>query len=753
MRSKTNMANETGTAAAIPDNQDTELPGPSSSKHSRKKASNSARDAGQSSSVAMQSGPSSACLEAKTQTKLPKPKIDLRALFDYHFTRKQHRFRKRWNLMERKPSTSCRYVRKRPGRRRIPEDEQRKRMKERGIVFPFVERYYGRKHLPLKMVRQYEGCNFPRPSFKMADAPKRSRAPRAGKSHSAASSALTSRSKQGKQALPAKEASRAEEEDASGQQEALEKQIAKVQKASRIRSPVGETSPASHHSAVDLQDQEPGPSSRAMAQTWSSDAVEGDPTQHPAEGRPYGDLQGGFRAVPWQEQEDSRPGVEATFTPTAAGLRPAEPSELDIPVKIRLLVDRAIRKGISKGIQQLACHSSEVSEASVIPPREQVALLSERGSLIQEHVSPVVSAYAPSVSAAPSLARETEKWKSDMSEDEDLTPEIPEFAGLFKPTLFSRLLFKARNTANLKEADDEDSAVQPPMEPDGLFGEPTMRNEVVPSPRLFLKVVQKQLESPTSGLNPLSTNCRFFNVGPELTKSLQVPMVDAPVAALASTSTAPCDLEDVLKAEEERIEQSLQRSHQAAAWAVKASTAASFFTRTSLKWLKQLQDRIPNADIRTHQDLYKIVAAAEFTADATLDVVKFATKAIASSVVARRMCWLRNWQADGRRKWKLASSPVQGDKLFGEALDPFLVESKHKRKVLPSLYKRAENGPAPYFRHPSFRAESGSSFHQFAKSSYQCPEPPSDRSDKDRHQFLGKRPFQGGGSCLYRQQR
>ncbi|ETE62952.1 TATA box-binding protein-associated factor RNA polymerase I subunit D, partial [Ophiophagus hannah] len=156
MRSKTNMANETGAAAAIPDNQDTEIPGPSSSKHSRKKASNSARDASQSSSVLMQSGPSSACLEAKTQTKLPKPKIDLRALFDYHFTRKQHRFRKRWNLKETKRNTSRRYARKRPGRHRIPEDEQRKRMKERGIVFPFVERYYGRKHLPLKMVRQYE---------------------------------------------------------------------------------------------------------------------------------------------------------------------------------------------------------------------------------------------------------------------------------------------------------------------------------------------------------------------------------------------------------------------------------------------------------------------------------------------------------------------------------------------------------------------------------------------------------------------
>ncbi|XP_060542190.1 TATA box-binding protein-associated factor RNA polymerase I subunit D isoform X1 [Pantherophis guttatus] len=158
MRSKTNMANETETlaAAALPDNQVTEISGPHSSKHSRKKASNSAKDAGRSSSVAMQSGPSPACMKAESQTKLPKPKINLRALFDYHFTRKQHRFRKRWNPTETKPRTSRRYVRKWSARHRIPEEEQRRRMKERGIVFPFVEKYYGRKHLPLKTVREYE---------------------------------------------------------------------------------------------------------------------------------------------------------------------------------------------------------------------------------------------------------------------------------------------------------------------------------------------------------------------------------------------------------------------------------------------------------------------------------------------------------------------------------------------------------------------------------------------------------------------
>ncbi|ETE67620.1 N-acetylgalactosaminyltransferase 7, partial [Ophiophagus hannah] len=108
----------------------------------------------------------------------------------------------------------------------------------------------------------------------------------------------------------------------------------------------------------------------------------------------------------------------------------------------------------------------------------------------------------------------------------------------------------ARNTANLKNADDEVLTTLPPEESDVLFNKPEVRKEVVPSPKLFLKVIKKQLEAPATGPNPLASDYRFFNVGPELTKTLQVPTVDAPVAALTSSSSAPLDPDKVLKAEE-----------------------------------------------------------------------------------------------------------------------------------------------------------------------------------------------------------
>lgn len=113
--------------------------------------------------------------------------------------------------------------------------------------------------------------------------------------------------------------------------------------------------------------------------------------------------------------------------------------------------------------------------------------------------------------------------------------------------------------------------------------------------------------------------------------------------------------------------------------------AASFFTRALLLWIKQIQDKVPVTDLRAHQNFDKVVAAAEYMVDATLASAKFGARSIASTVTARRLLWLRNWQADTKRRWCLASVPFKGPKLFGEALDPLFTEPKERKKVLPAL--------------------------------------------------------------------
>lgn len=66
------------------------------------------------------------------------------------------------------------------------------------------------------------------------------------------------------------------------------------------------------------------------------------------------------------------------------------------------------------------------------------------------------------------------------------------------------------------------------------------------------------------------------------------PTVDPPVVALSTPSVLTGPPEESLHPEDKRSEQSLVKAHQAAAWAIKASTAVSFFNKASLLWLRQL---------------------------------------------------------------------------------------------------------------------------------------------------------------------
>lgn len=142
----------------------------------------------------------------------------------------------------------------------------------------------------------------------------------------------------------------------------------------------------------------------------------------------------------------------------------------------------------------------------------------------------------------------------------------------------------------------------------------------------------------------------FFNVDKDMAQILLTPTVDALVAALYTLANLPGVPEDALKPKDKRVDLTLQRGHQAAAWAVKASTTTSFFIRSCLLWLQNLQQCIPIADIRAHQNLNKVVVAVRFTSDATLTSAKFAARVMSSSVAACRLFWLHQWQADVHHK-------------------------------------------------------------------------------------------------------
>ncbi|NWI93735.1 TAF1D polymerase, partial [Pitta sordida] len=91
--------------------------------------------------------------------KQQKSKLNLKAILAYHFRGKKfkaaaHR-RYRSGSGKRKKYESTGMPTGRPPLTASPQ-EQKRRLLDRGFQFPFVEKHYGEKHIPLKMVLGYE---------------------------------------------------------------------------------------------------------------------------------------------------------------------------------------------------------------------------------------------------------------------------------------------------------------------------------------------------------------------------------------------------------------------------------------------------------------------------------------------------------------------------------------------------------------------------------------------------------------------
>lgn len=128
----------------------------SSTRHLAKSSANTLdRDASTDSS----SDPSSPFKLAKPSGP-SRPTFNLKASFDYHFRRKKYTREAHQRYKEKPKEREKRYksTGKPPGRPPLTasQEEQKKRLLDRGFQFSFVEKEYGRKHLPMKMIYEYE---------------------------------------------------------------------------------------------------------------------------------------------------------------------------------------------------------------------------------------------------------------------------------------------------------------------------------------------------------------------------------------------------------------------------------------------------------------------------------------------------------------------------------------------------------------------------------------------------------------------
>ncbi|XP_077637455.1 TATA box-binding protein-associated factor RNA polymerase I subunit D isoform X1 [Lonchura striata] len=95
-------------------------------------------------------------------SKQQKSKLNLKAIFAYHFRGRKFKAaaHRKYKIYARKNKKKKKYEGTQMPTGRPPltasPQEQKRRLLDRGFQFPFVEKHYGEKHIPLKMVLGYE---------------------------------------------------------------------------------------------------------------------------------------------------------------------------------------------------------------------------------------------------------------------------------------------------------------------------------------------------------------------------------------------------------------------------------------------------------------------------------------------------------------------------------------------------------------------------------------------------------------------
>ncbi|KAL8199288.1 UNVERIFIED_CONTAM: hypothetical protein K2H54_039289 [Gekko kuhli] len=184
-------------------------------------------------------------------------------------------------------------------------------------------------------------------------------------------------------------------------------------------------------------------------------------------------------------------------------------------------------------------------------------------------------------------------------------------------------------------------------------------------------------------------------------EDLKVPLIDALVVALHSGAILSKDRDNALRDTfDKKNEAALKKAHEAMSLAIHAAAALSNFTRATAIWADNLLQNPEVSPLVLRRTLLKMKRAAEFAADASQDNIQFCARAQAANITIRRNIWLKHWKVDALSKSNLATEKFSGRLLFGESnLDKVLVETREKKKAMPSSSYRREGEGKPRSSH------------------------------------------------------
>lgn len=340
------------------------------------------------------------------------------------------------------------------------------------------------------------------------------------------------------------------------------------------------------------------------------------------------------------------------------------------------------------------------------------------------------------------------EFLSDEEAEEADTPEAS--IRFFKFEDYQFLLTKTLSALEIQDAsqgeDSRPSMTNPRNKTKGskeFLPTQSVSPKVFPFPEFFERQIKAEWQKPSANKQFPSLAKKLYDLPPFANEMLQVPLVDAPVVDLQSPGLLSEDGQGSVRDNlDKRVDTALRRTHEAIAMTIKASVTTSMVCRAAIVWARKLLQLLPENNRRVLEGATRLLKAASFSSDASLDAATFASRAMASSAVARRGIWLRAWPADLRAKNIVSSYPFQGEKLFGEALERILIETKDKKKAMPKTIRRPDR--RGFDRH-SFRNSGSSSLSRVRtdfKKSHWNPSRPTFRRNFNNSKFF--RSAQGG---------
>lgn len=395
---------------------------------------------------------------------------------------------------------------------------------------------------------------------------------------------------------------------------------------------------------------------------------------------------------PAANQEGTMPGQQSSNIPDSGSS--------DLSPKFLSLIRQAVREEITSSYHQKGHEADRSSLPSSSSSRREEIPLTHRGSTWPTEAAQNEFAnrkrgrdrnLGEDDHSSESDTDDTEVGEFSSDEEEEET-EVPDhqLIRFFKMEDYQYLLSKSLTALDLRgnpEAEEQTPTV--PGQRHRAKGNQVYlpisktREKVFPLPQYFERLLKAEWSKPMAERKFPGFLKKLYALPSFTNDFLQVPLVDAPVIALHSSSLISVDGQGSIRDRLDRkADSALRNAHKATTMSIRASAIASIVSRAAIVWTRKLLQLIPD-DRRLNEGVNRLLKAVSFTTDAALDSMVFSSRAMASAASARRALWLRPWQVDDNSKAIVSDYPFQGGRLFGDALNKILVETRGGKKALP----------------------------------------------------------------------